>query len=46
MLGAADDMDELVQAVKQAIQQCCLQVCLPFSVPAASVRAYKLKQYS
>lgn len=27
-LAAADDMDELVQAVKQAIQQCCLQVCL------------------
>ena len=27
-MAAADDMDELVQAVKQAIQQCCLQVCL------------------
>lgn len=27
-VAAADDMDELVQSVKQAIQQCCLQVCL------------------
>ena len=30
-LAAADDMDELVQAVKQAIQQCCLQVRLLLS---------------
>ena len=30
MLFAADDMDELVHAVKHAIQQCGLQVCYLF----------------
>ena len=27
---AADDMQEMVHAVKQSIQQCCLQVCIHF----------------
>ena len=33
-VAAADDMDEMVHAVKHAIQQCCLQVCR-YITPAA-----------
>ena len=33
---AADDMEEMVHAVKHALQQCCLQVCMalnPHTIP-------------
>jgi hypothetical protein len=40
--GAADDMDEMVQAVKHALQQCCLQVrsnTLPLAKHACAAAA-------